>query len=272
MPWPTVPVVTTGIDQDTDPLPRSDILDLTTKFNQLIAMRGVASGVCDLDAGGLVPDARIPSSIARLASPTFTGAVVVPAATASNQAVNKGQADATYQPAGSYAQLSGANFTGPVTFNGTLGQLKANGDIQAVRAGGTTGFIFFNSANSAYLYFDGTNYQIVGGNLYAPLMVSNGSAVLTTATPLNYVSKDQNYNNVGSFCFAGVQSSSGLSGVTGATISGAYLYPAAVTNDPNVVGSVYLSATALPGTWRCIGATISPANGYQSATLFQRIA
>ena len=61
MPWPTVPVVTTGMDADTDNLPRADILDHTNKFNQLIAMRGVAGGVCDLDASALIPSARLPA-------------------------------------------------------------------------------------------------------------------------------------------------------------------------------------------------------------------
>jgi microcystin-dependent protein len=48
------------MDADTDNLPRSDILDLATKFNALIAMRGVADGVCDLDGSGKVPSARLP--------------------------------------------------------------------------------------------------------------------------------------------------------------------------------------------------------------------
>lgn len=59
MPWPNVPVTTVGMDQDADTLPRSDILDLTTKFNQLIAMLGVANGVCDLDANGKIPPERL---------------------------------------------------------------------------------------------------------------------------------------------------------------------------------------------------------------------
>lgn len=80
MPWPTVAVTTTGMDNDADDLPRSDILDLATKFNQLIAMRGVADGVCDLDGSGLVPVARIPAAIARLASPALTGTPTGPTA------------------------------------------------------------------------------------------------------------------------------------------------------------------------------------------------
>lgn len=73
MAWPTVAVDTTGMDNDTDKLPRAALLDLTTKFNDLIAMRGVAAGVCDLDGSGVIPVARIPSDIARLAGPAFTG-------------------------------------------------------------------------------------------------------------------------------------------------------------------------------------------------------
>lgn len=59
MPWPNVPVTTVGMDQDADTLPRSDILDLANKFNQLIAMRGVADGVCELDANLKIPFNRL---------------------------------------------------------------------------------------------------------------------------------------------------------------------------------------------------------------------
>jgi hypothetical protein len=70
------------MDADTDNLPRSDILDLTTKFNAVLAYRGVVDGICDLDGSGLVPVARVPSSIARVASPTFTGIPTAPTAVA----------------------------------------------------------------------------------------------------------------------------------------------------------------------------------------------
>lgn len=70
MPWPTVPVVTTGMDADTDTIPRADILDHTQKFNQLIAMRGAAIGVCDLDTSTLVPIVRLPARVATLAGIT----------------------------------------------------------------------------------------------------------------------------------------------------------------------------------------------------------
>ncbi len=81
MAWPTA-VITTGMDADTDSLPRSDILDLTTKFNAVLAYRGAVDGICDLDGSGLVPDARISAAIARLASPAFTGVPAAPTAAA----------------------------------------------------------------------------------------------------------------------------------------------------------------------------------------------
>lgn len=80
MAWPTIPVVTTGLDQDTDEIPRTALLDLTTKFNDVIAARAAANGVCELDATSLVPVSRIPASIARL---TLTG----------NQAINEARAN-----------------------------------------------------------------------------------------------------------------------------------------------------------------------------------
>lgn len=61
MAWPTVAVNVTNLDANADsPLSaRSDILDLTTKFNDLIAMRAVANGVASLDAAGKVPGAQV---------------------------------------------------------------------------------------------------------------------------------------------------------------------------------------------------------------------
>jgi hypothetical protein len=58
------------MDADTDTIPRADILDHTQKFNQLIAMRGAAIGVCDLDTSTLVPIVRLPARVATLAGIT----------------------------------------------------------------------------------------------------------------------------------------------------------------------------------------------------------
>jgi hypothetical protein len=41
----------------------------------------------------------------------------------------------------------------------------ANGDIYAVRSGGTTGVVFLNSAGTRYLYWDNSQYYLNGANL-----------------------------------------------------------------------------------------------------------
>lgn len=80
--------------------------------------------------------------------------------------------DANYS---SYAlPLSGGTLTGNLTISGGgTAILKTNGDITVYRSGGTTGVIFLNSAETRYLYYDGTNYNlnvaslVVGGNVTA---------------------------------------------------------------------------------------------------------
>lgn len=77
MPWPTVAVNTTNMDANADsPLSaRSDILDLTTKFNDLIAMRGVANGVASLDGSAKVPVAQMPAFRGALATASVAQAL-----------------------------------------------------------------------------------------------------------------------------------------------------------------------------------------------------
>jgi hypothetical protein len=41
-----------------------------------------------------------------------------------------------------------------------------NGDIWALRSGGTTGVVYLNSAGSRYLYWDNANYTMPGANLF----------------------------------------------------------------------------------------------------------
>lgn len=76
MAWPTVAVNTTNMDANADsPLSaRPDILDLTTKFNELIAMRAVANGVASLGATGKIPAAQqtIPETV-----PNFVNGSVI---------------------------------------------------------------------------------------------------------------------------------------------------------------------------------------------------
>lgn len=73
------------MDADTDTLPRADILDHTNKFNQLIAMRGVADGVCDLDASARVPNTRLDPTLNALAG-TLTAPNKIIYATAADTA------------------------------------------------------------------------------------------------------------------------------------------------------------------------------------------
>jgi hypothetical protein len=42
----------------------------------------------------------------------------------------------------------------------------SNGDIYAIRSGGTTGVIFLGSSGTKYVFFDGTNYLMPGANLF----------------------------------------------------------------------------------------------------------
>ena len=63
MAWPTVAVTTTNMDatSDSPATARSDILDLTTKFNDAIAMRGVANGIASLGSDTRLPFAQKPA-------------------------------------------------------------------------------------------------------------------------------------------------------------------------------------------------------------------
>ena len=65
MAWPSTPIVTTHLDAGTDDpsAARPDIKLMADAVNGIMGARGVASGVCDLDASGLVPASRggIPS-------------------------------------------------------------------------------------------------------------------------------------------------------------------------------------------------------------------
>lgn len=95
MPWPNDDLATTALDAETDRPPRTMFLRLVQRVQTIIAGRGTANGVCDLDAnarvpgarirrgqangvaslaaGGRVPDGQIPASVARLSGATFTG-------------------------------------------------------------------------------------------------------------------------------------------------------------------------------------------------------
>jgi hypothetical protein len=76
-----------------------------------------------------------------------------------------------------YYPLTGGTVNGPVS---------AAGDITAYRAGGTTGVLYFGTSGSKYLYFDGTNFQLLGGGVYSSggqlATVQNVAAAQSAAT------------------------------------------------------------------------------------------
>jgi hypothetical protein len=71
----------TGPDVITQTSLSNTLTNATTGYVP-IADVGSADGVASLDANGKVPDSEIPTAIARLASPTFTGTPAAPTATA----------------------------------------------------------------------------------------------------------------------------------------------------------------------------------------------
>jgi hypothetical protein len=84
--------------------------------------------------------------------------------------------------------------------------LQNTGDITAYRSGGTTGVIFLNSANTRYLFYNGTNYELpsaalaVGGAITATgdiTAFSSDARLKTNVTPLtDALAKIQSLNGV----------------------------------------------------------------------------
>ena len=72
MGWPTDDLQTTDLDSGSDTPPRAMFLRLFQRVKAIIAARGQADGVCELNDGGLVPGARmgrgVPGGVASLGS------------------------------------------------------------------------------------------------------------------------------------------------------------------------------------------------------------
>lgn len=200
-----------------------------------IASTNVQAALAELDT-----EKQAAGSYAALAG-SSTQTFNVANATASTMAVNKGQADAAYQPAGSYQPALGytpvQQGTGPRQLTNVV-KLGWSGSRIAMGVDATDQGDIANTGD-----INNLQNQING---------------------LSFVSKDQNYNAVGSFCWAGV---SGSSVSTGATIAGALLYPASVVDN-----ATNISNASLPGTWRCLGNSLTPSGTSIASTLFQRIA
>ena len=88
----------------------------------------------------------------------------------------------------------------------------------------------------------------------------------------SYVSQDQNYNNVGSFCFCYFYGNSVNHSIdAGYTVAGSLLEPCSIYVSGSV--SYQHSGVAMTGTWRCLGyAPNMYGTSDRMLTLFQRIA
>lgn len=105
--------------------------------------------------------------------PTFNQSTTGSAATATT---------ATNQSGGTVNATTGA-FSGNVTVTGTgRAQIRPSGDIQAYRSGGTTGVVYLNSAETRYLFFDGTSYQLNGAAVVATNITAAGNVTGSSAS------------------------------------------------------------------------------------------
>jgi hypothetical protein len=89
---------------------------------------------------------------------------------------------------------------------------------------------------------------------------------------LNYVKRDNGYNNVGSLCYAAVIGVPGNTAyASGSTHAGSSLRPACHREDSTVSP---LSSSGLSGTWRCLGYVYNAVDyaTQNYLTLWQRIA
>jgi hypothetical protein len=142
--------------------------------------------------------------VARDASGNFTAGTITAALTGNASTATT----ATNQSGGTVSATTGA-FSGNVTVSGTGAvTLQTGGDIIAYRSGGTTGVIYLNSAQTKYLYNDGTNYNLNGGAVVATNITSGGNvtgssasctgnaATATTATTATYYSATQQVNTL----------------------------------------------------------------------------
>ncbi|MDZ7595880.1 MAG: hypothetical protein U0932_14625 [Thiobacillus sp.] len=238
------------MDADTDDLPRSSFLDLTTKFNQLIAMRGVASGVCDLDASALVPIARIPATIQR-------------------QGTKLDNLKAMNTTAGLVEQ-TGADTFAKTPVSAFIKTLLDDGDSATARAtlGVATGTVTNVTGSAPVSVTSGATTPNI--SIPAASAGANGYMSAGYASKLDGIAAGANVGigfdigvgGVGMIAFMGVVSSSVAAG---ATVAGGSLYY--VVGD---TANLALGASP-PGTWRNITNATIVDPGLNIGT-FQRIA
>jgi hypothetical protein len=109
---------------------------------------------------------------------------------------------ATNQSGGTVSATSGA-FSSTVTFAGGS-QVASNGDLSVRRSSGASGAIFFGNG-TPYLYYDSSNFNFSGGNVYAGTFVGALSGTATTATTANALNSSNNYTiqNILNFAYGG---------------------------------------------------------------------
>lgn len=110
-----------------------------------------------------------------------------------------------------------------------------------------------------------------------PVPVAQGGTgavdAATARTNLAVVARDQNYNAVGSYCFATIVYNSNNVGNPGTTLAGSALWPVGVygfKSGETLYVDFRKYGTALAGTWRCVGCVYGGQVDY-AATLWQRI-
>ena len=112
MAWPTDDIDTSGVDQGNDTPPRVEFLKVFNRIKDIIAGRGTANGICDLDASVKIPIARIPN--------TFTGTFAFPSTTSigSVSAAEIARLDGVTSPI--QTQLNAKAPTNSPSFTGTV--------------------------------------------------------------------------------------------------------------------------------------------------------
>lgn len=151
------------------------------------------------------------------------------AATNATYATSAGSATnattATNQSGGTVNATTGA-FSGNVTVTGTgVASLSTSGDITAYRSGGTTGVIFLDSSGTKYVYWNGTQYNMPGGQLYV-----NGSLSLNAGNYNSYSPSLTGSGASGTWSINVTGSAASATNATYATSAGSATNASAATN------------------------------------------
>ena len=165
---------------------------------------GQADGVASLDSGGKVPDSEIPTAIARLASPTFTGTPAAPTATAGTNTTQvattafvgtavSNLVNAAPESLNTLKELSdalGADANYASTITTALGTKAATSDVAELAQDAvgnslsnlfvyndSTGGITLNNAKLSDFLMDGASgnsYGLIGTSSYLDVKNTNG--------------------------------------------------------------------------------------------------